>query len=352
MNASNLTSQEPKPKSSKEQNGKNSPRKYSAKQLVAIIGAIAAVSGVVFTTWEGQITINHNTQTTLRQAEDIQLSTAITALGSSQPAERVAGLLLLTRNTADRFALSPETGEPPSEVYGDYTTALQILSGYLSSQSHALIGNGAGGTKKTFGLGYGTPPPAGFPLDITYAADQVELLLDRSMESKVLSLHDGRPRIDLSYDELYGQPWSGINFRWISGWLPGIDLRGASLDSSQWSRGSNLSHSFLQCANLQNANFRGANLTDAHLNGAYVQGANFRNARIRNIQLKYVYGHAKWPRWRKVDSLSATKWHQDACLSDSHYWVYPPTLGSRPTPSQSPRTKSSPSPGPRSSSGK
>lgn len=101
--------------------------------------AIAAVIVTIFVAWQGQVAVNHNSQTALEQSEDSQLSTAITALGSGNTAERVAGLLLLARNTSARFTLSPKAGEARANVFDDYTTALQIFSGYLSSHGETFL---------------------------------------------------------------------------------------------------------------------------------------------------------------------------------------------------------------------
>jgi hypothetical protein len=306
-------------------------------QVAGSAVSAAAVIVAIFVAWQGQEAVNHNSQTSLQQSEDTQLSTAITALGSSELAERVAGLQLLERNAAGRFSLAAETGESPVNVFSDYTTALEIFSGYLSSHSGALLtGTSAGQAASLFGRGYGTPP---IPLDIVYAADEVQLMLD--MKAEVTALHAGLPAIDLSRDELYGQPWTGIDFRWIKAFLVGIDLRGSYLESSQWGRQSDLSYSYLQCADLQGANFRGANLTYADLRGANVQGADFRGARIRGAKLTQLYGVATWSRRPdRVTTLPVNEWNLDGCLQKSALWDQPvpasPQPGSSPTPKPSP----------------
>ncbi len=48
-----------------------------------IIGALISALALLIAIWvatQGQMTVNHNSQNTLRQSEDSQLSTAITAL--------------------------------------------------------------------------------------------------------------------------------------------------------------------------------------------------------------------------------------------------------------------------------
>jgi len=257
-------------------------------------------------------------------------------------AERVAGLQLLERNVSARFTLAPQTGESAANVFGDYTTALEIFSGYLSSHSgSSLVGKQNGKRAASFGRGYGTPP---VPLDVVYAANQIELMLN--MKGDVTALNAGKPAIDLSDDELYGQPWTGVNFRWIKSYLVGIDLRGAYLESSKWGKGANLSDSYLQCANLRDADFRGANLTYADLRGANVQGADFRGAKIRGIDFGQIYGTARWPRWmRRMNTPPASEWDQATCLQDKTLWDKPNSASAPASPRPSPSPTPKPSPG-------
>jgi hypothetical protein len=294
----------------------------TSKLVSKIVIPALALGVAIVTAWQGQVTISHNTQSTLRQSEDTQLSTAITALGDSESAQRIAGLVLLARNAGGRFQLSAEAGEPSADVYDDYTTALQILSGYLNSHSQTYItAMSTAKTTKPFRLGYGMPPSPGIPLDIIYAADQVTYLLNSKMQSNVTRLNAGEPTIDLAHDELFGQPWPGINFRWISAWLVGIDLRGANLEQSKWGKDSHLSYSYLQCANLGGAKFGQADLKYVDLRGANVQGADFSSAHIEGANLTQVYGKATWPRQLgNVTSLPVQAWHQDACLRNSSFW--------------------------------
>jgi hypothetical protein len=269
---------------------------------------------------QGQSTVHNNSQSTLRQSQDAQLSTAITALGSGDTAERIAGLLLLRRNTVSRLTLVAETGEPPSAVYGDYTTALQVLSGYLRSHGDTISGF------VEFGRGYGTPNAPGIlPIDLNYAADQVKLLVNSQSEKEVGALNTGqRPAIDLSYDELFRQSWSGVNFAWLTAYMPGIDLRGADLAFSKWGKDSDLSGSYLQCADLRHADFQGADLTGADLRGANVEGADFVGAHIRGAHITSVYGTAKWPRWfHHITVLPGKGWNPDTCVQDKEFWDTP-----------------------------
>lgn len=323
-------------------------------QVAASVATALAVIVAIWVAGQGQVTVDHNTQVTLRQSEDAQLSTAITAIGSSDTAEEIAGLLLLARNTSNRFTLMGETEEPAADVYGDYTTALQILSGYLSSHGQTFLAVSRTQTSASFGRGYGVPLSPGVPLDIIYAANQIKFLLAADMQTNVAALKVGRrPALDLSNDELIGQPWTGVNFSWISAYMVGIDLRGASLESSRWSKGSDLAGSDLQCADLKDANFQGANLSNADLEGAYVQGADFRGANIKGAVFKQLYGAAKWSRHPSgIAILSIYKWNSATCLRNSTFWRGQPASVSALPSLSSPKPSFSPTPRSSVSSGK
>jgi hypothetical protein len=297
-------------------------------QVVASIASAAAVIVAIWVATQGQVTVDRSARATLQQSEDAQLSTAITALGSGNTSEEIAGLLLLARNTSNRFALMSDTRETTAGVSGDYTTALQILSGYLSSHGQAYLTGTSPPLAATFGRGYGSPPSPGIPLDMVYAADQVKFLLSSGIAASVAALDAGPPpALDLSNDELAGQPWQGVNFGWIHAYLVGIDLRGADLGQSTWSARSDLSGAYLQCADLTGANFRGANLSGANLSGADVQGADFTGANLDGAILTSVHGAATWPQQITVAALPVNDWNQSACLQDKNFWQRPPAAG-------------------------
>jgi pentapeptide repeat protein len=320
-------------------------------QVIIALATLGALIVTIVVACQGQQTVNHNSQVTLRQAEDTQLSTAITAIGSSDTPEEIAGLLLLRQNTLSRFALQGETGEPAADVYSDYTTALQVLSGYLSSRTQEFLTGYSDQASWPFGRGYGIPASPGIPLDIYYAADQIRDLLASKVMTEVAGLSLGeQPALDLSNDELTGQSWTAIDFSWISAFLVGIDLRGADLASSQWSTSSDLSHAYLQCADLQGANFAGADLSFADLAGADVQGADFRGAQLEGTLLAPVYGVASWSQQPTgLTDLPAARWNQSACLRNTHLWrnaPAPPAPSPRPTVSPSPKPSVTESPKP------
>lgn len=309
--------------SSQLSSGQDSSHKGLAKKRLAqFLAAVASVASIATALWvasQGQETLNRSAQSALQQSEDAQLSTAITAIGyNNNPAEEIAGLLLLTRNTLNRISFIGKTQESPSNIFDDYTTTLQVLSGYLSSHSESFLTN-TPQLSVTFGRGYGVPPA--LPIEIEYAGDQVEALLTSRTAKHVTSLNNNvPPSIDLSYDELAGQYWQGINFGWMGADLIGIDLRGANLEKSQWSLRSYLAKAYLQCADLQGANFRGANLSGADLSGANVAGADFRGANLSKAILTPLYGNAKWPRSIREPTLPTRSWNQEACLRNERFW--------------------------------
>jgi hypothetical protein len=326
-------------------------------QIIVAGATVVALFVTIIVAWQGQQTVNHNSQVTLQQSLDAQLSTAITSIGSSDTAEEIAGLLLLKQNMQSRLALMGQTGEPATDVFSDYTTALQILSGYLSSRGEQFVTGYTDQASSPFGRGYGIPASPGIPLDIYYAADQVKDLFTSDMQKSVTSLGLGeQPHIDLANDELQGQAWTGIDFGWVGAFLVGIDLRGASLERSHWSASSDLSHAYLQCADLQGADFAGANLSGADLAGANIQGADFRGANLAGATLHPVYGVATWSQPPAGPSVhSVARWDQGACLASSQYWRNAPAAGSShgagpsPGPTTSPTAKPSVSEAPKPS---
>lgn len=333
--------------------GKAAPQKESGSSKTLadwaqVVIAGATVIALLVTIWvarQGQTTVEHDSQATLRQSEDAQLSTAINSIGSDSAAEEVAGIFLLTQNTSNRFSLMAQSGEPPSDVFGDYTTALQIFAGYLRSHGEAFLTSKNTQSSLSFGLGYGYVEAPGLPIEIVYAADQIKTLLTGNLQKSVTALKVGEhPVIDLSNDELDGQPWAGINFGWVFAYMPGIDLRGANLKSSQWSSKSDIEHSYLQCANLEGANFRNADLDYADLRGANVQGADFRGAHLAGAHLggpnlESLYGAAKWSPRQRVTTQDASKWNQRACLRDHDLWAKQPSATSSPSAGPSVSTK-------------
>lgn len=235
-------------------------------------------------------------------------------------------MLLLAENTANRFTLAAKTGEGPAQLFNDYTTALQTLSAYLSNGSRTLLAATPKSQHRVpFGRGYGRLLQPS-PIDLQYAFDQVKFLLTPSLQNEVMAENEGLPAIDLSNDELSAANFDRVNFGWVSGYLFAIDLRGATLENSQWSSRSDLSRAYLQCADLRYSDFRGADLIDADLSGANVQGANFTHADLRGVKISYVYGKAKWPARRAPKALPQQRWNPRTCMKDRALWQNAPAV--------------------------
>jgi hypothetical protein len=293
-------------------------------QIVASVAALATAFVAIIVARQSQITVEHDTQTALQQSEDTQLSAAISALGSSAASERVAGMLLLAENTANRFSLAARAGESRAQLFTDYTTALQTLSAYLSSASRTLLAATAKSQHRVpFGRGYGRLLQPS-PLDLQYAVDQVRFLLTPSLQGEVLSDREGVPAIDLSNDELSVTNFNHVNFGWMFGYLFAVDLRGAALENSRWSIRSDLSSAYLQCADLRYSDFRQADLRYADLSGANVDGANFTRAKLRGVKIAYVYGIAKWPAHRAPRALPEQGWDTRTCMRNRALWLKAP----------------------------
>jgi hypothetical protein len=218
-----------------------------------------------------------------QQADAARLSTAISAIGADQAAERVAGFGLLRRHVQDRVNAS-ETPEERLDAYNLYTNALDVLELYLRNPPQAAT---EAAKEPAAGLGFGRPS---IPYDNKYAARELQSLMRLKPEIVKLqhSFEDEppAPTVDLTEVQLTQQSWEGIDFAWLGGhYFPGIDLRGANLKNSIWGA-SWLVGAHLQCANLEGANLRGANLLGADLRGAYLKNTDFTEAKLEGVMLE------------------------------------------------------------------
>lgn len=252
-------------------------------QAVLSVATVAAVFVALWVALQGQQSLKSATQNNLQQAQDSQLSTALTSLGSTDVTERTAGLALLELNVADRLTPTSIGAFGKASAFNYYTTALEIFSSYL--QSHG-VGNmtvcpGAG--TQRFGLGYGSLPCRSFSIDTQYAADEVAKML--GLTTQVRAVSATIPAIDLANDELYQVNLKAMNLSWVNAYMVGIDLRGAVMERVHLSNLDNMEHSHLQCADLQYADLQGADLTGANLSGADLDHANLRDAILTGANL-------------------------------------------------------------------
>lgn len=271
-------------------------RSLSRLQVISAVISLIAVAAAVFAAYQGYKAVRQSAasnaqqaKNNVTQAEANQVSTAVNALGSNDSAERVAGLLLLRMNAISEISPRPSSSADREKAYNNYVMSLLVLAYYINNYSLKFIHGNA-----DFGLGYGSPPAPGTPLDITQAADEIRILLYEKRAAEAL---DGglAPALDLAHDELYKQSWNGVNFSWLSGkFFAHIDLRGSYLIKSGW-RKAFLEGAYLQCADLAHANFRGADLRHADLRGADIQGADFTGAHLAGAQINDLYGKAEGP---------------------------------------------------------
>jgi hypothetical protein len=298
--------------------------------VIAAIGALYAAKAV-----------NTAAEGIERQANADRLSTAISAIGGEQPAERVAGFGLLRRHVQYRLTTSKNT-EDRLDAYDLYTNALDVLENYLRNPADAAAELTAEPTKLTAeptkptaqsaGLGFGRP---NIPYDNKYAARELQNLL--RLKPQVQKLYNSfevkppAPGVDLANVQLAEQSWAGIDFGWLGGhYFPGIDLRGANLTRSIWGA-SWLVGAHLQCANLEGADLRGANLKGANLSGAYLKGTDFTGANLEGIKLK----GATLGKQSKTIGIPESMWPEPgvsraddgvgkdgiaACLDHDKYW--------------------------------
>jgi hypothetical protein len=325
-------------------------------QAVLSVATVAAVVVALTVALQGQQSLKGATQNNLQQAQDNQLSTALTSLGSNNVTERIAGLALLELNASGRLTSTSIAAFGKPSAYNYYTTTLEIFSGFLRSHgvgSMTTAGTGGAGTQP-FGLGYGAPPPGAFSIDIQYAADKIAKML--GLKNQVRAVSPVAPAFDLANDELYGVNLRGMNFSWVNAYMVGIDLRGAVLEHVHLSNLNDVENSHLQCADLKyahlqgadlkdanlsgadlyHADLQGANLTGTDLHGAYVRGANFSGAKDSQATFTSMYGRAiGLP--RDVVTTPGQPRIQPPCLAN-------PSYGDPPMPNPTPLASPSATP--------
>jgi hypothetical protein len=315
------------------QNAKRSARLQSFLGLCAAAATVIAAIGALY----AAKAVNTAAEGIERQANADRLSTAISAIGGEQAAERVAGFGLLRRHVQYRLTTSKKT-EDRLDAYDLYTNALDVLENYLRNPADVAAESTAEPTKPTApsaGLGFGRP---NIPYDNKYAARELQNLL--KLKPQIQELYNSfevKPpaaAVDLANVQLAEQSWAGIDFGWLGGhWFPGIDLRGANLTGSIWGA-SWLVGAHLQCANLEGADLRGANLTGANLSGAYLKGTDFTGANLEGTKLD----GATLGKVSKTIGLPESKWPEPgvsraedgtgndgiaACLDYGQYWDKP-----------------------------
>jgi Pentapeptide repeats (8 copies) len=263
--------------------------------LVAIFTAaftsVFSVNQSNFSVKESRNSLNVAEQGIERQAGESRLTTAVMAIGGQTPAERVAGVELLWRYVDEQLtaALGTRVNSGDREdAHGLYLSAVIILSDFIPRTQP------------------GANAPCALPrqLDVQYAADELQNLLNLKARFMMLQAGGKPPAVDLSYAELCDQYWSNINFEGLSGAnFPGIDLRGSNLQGSRWGD-AYLGGAQLQCADLRHADLSHATLTGADLRGANVADASLPvtlRASQRAVTVSVLNGN----------------WNQQLCLTKS-----------------------------------
>lgn len=258
-----------------------------AATLVAIF---TATFTAVFSVNQSKSSLTVAEQSIEQQANESRLATAVMAIGGQTPAERVAGVELLWRHVDEQLtaaASTPVNSLDREDAHGLYISALIILSDFISRSQP------------------GANAPCALPrqVDVQYAADELQNLLDAKARFMMLQPGSGPPAVDLSYAELCDQYWPRINFDGLSGAnLPGIDLRGSNLQESRWG------DAFLGGAQLQCADLRYADLSHATLTGADLRGANVADASLpHNLPASQLDGTV---------SVLARSWNPLPCLAN------------------------------------
>jgi hypothetical protein len=252
-----------------------------AIQFFLVLFALVATGAAAYAAVQAANAVNVAAQGMEQQANADRLSTAISAIGGDQAAERVGGFALLRRHVEDRVNTA-DTPEERLDAYNLYTSALEVLVNYLRNPSEASTA----AKEPTAGLGFGRPR---IPYDNKYAARELQSLMRLKPEIQELrgslEAEAPPPAVDLFEVQLFQQSWAGIDFAWLGGhYFAGIDLRGANLRHSVWGE-SSLEGAHLQCANLEGADLRGTNLIGADLRGAHLYDADFTDAKLDRVKL-------------------------------------------------------------------
>lgn len=274
----------------------NSQKRMSTWQavttVVTIVATLAAIGTAAFAVIQSRNSLTVAEQGIERQADETRLTTAVTAIGGQTPAERVAGVELMWRLVDERLtgaASTPLNSWDRQDARGLYTSALITLSDFIPRTQS------------------GANAPCALPrqVDVQYAADELQQILNAKTQFMALKPGSSPPAIDLSYAELCDQSWPGISFEGLSGaWLPGLDLRGSDLQGSLWGT------AYLGGAQLQCADLRNADLSHATLTGADLQGANLAGALLPGNLPKSQLIH--------VVSIPNGNWNPDQCLTTGY----------------------------------
>jgi uncharacterized protein YjbI with pentapeptide repeats len=126
-------------------------------------------------------------------------------------------------------------------------------------------------------------PPSNYtvPKDVIYGVNELRQLLDRKYRDHLEQSVDGkdeplRVTMDLAGARLRGLYMRGFDVGWLyKAYMPGIDLRRATLVNSNW-----------ECATLSGATFSAETpARRTQMNDAILRGADLADADLRNVDL-------------------------------------------------------------------
>lgn len=244
------------------------------------------------------------------QTKEARFSTAVQALGADEPAERVAGAIMLRRNVEDRLRSARDENDR-QDAFNLYVTTENIIENYLKAPVESPPSPTLPGLPTVMAAGRNQSATSSEPdarsraahpaSEHTYVAGQLAKLLAKKNGGMLPGLVNNQwVSIDLANVKLAGQHWPRVDFSWLDGkYFYGIDLHKANLTNSSWGNAT-LTSASLQCANLAGAKFnleKDGKLIGAHLEKAKLRHANLQNADLRSTHLEgadltgaYIHG--------------------------------------------------------------
>lgn len=236
-------------------------------QWITVLVAVLAMLATAWAALEARDAVKTSQSIAEQQAKDSKniasqqsaennFTIAVTGIGSKDPLQQVAAFMLLQSSVRSEINVASEDPSWRSDAYDAYVTSIDVLSIYLHDSTTV-----------------GRAPP----LAALSAGGTLSAMLQMGPMVKLFGIGPP-PSIDLSNIALPGAYLPDVRIdQLIGAYMPGIDLRGASLENSFWGT-ADLQDAHLQCADLQDADLEHANLRGADLRGANLSGARLPSA--------------------------------------------------------------------------